>query len=434
MIFKAFKAMVDVHPGERIKTALMSLYFSLTIGLIYILKPIRGSLFLDQLGAQNLRYVYMGEGVALVFVAAAYVWLLKHIPRRQFFVFSLLFFASNLVIFRQLFQHNTPMISAVFYIWVAAFSITSVTQFWILANDAFKPAQAKRLFGLIISAGSLGGIICGFLTGWLARWIRTEDFLLIASGVVMLCALLVGTFWRKLETGHESQALIQQQDQALSGLGEFASKGSAYFFMLAGLVILAKMSSTIIDNQFSRMVELSVSGKEARTMFFANFMAWLNMVSLFCQFCLTGFFLKRLGLSGSLTLLPGGLLAAVSAAWAFPGIVSGIILKVFDGSMNYSIQQASKEMLFLPMSPKTRAKVKPVIDMLGFRAAKSLSGVYIALAAPLLGLADERLGILVLLLLPFWGALVWKISRVLAEQKHKKAGNISSDPGIGDTG
>ncbi len=409
--------MVDIRKGEGFKTAVLSLYFGLTIGLIYILKPIRSSLFLDQLGAENLRYVYMSEGVALIFVVAAYVWLLKHIPRRQFFTGALLFFASNMVMFRQLFLHNTPMISAIFYVWVSAFSITTVTQFWIMANDAFKPEVAKRLVGPIISACSFGGIVCGFLTGWLTKWVHTENFLLIAAAIVCLCAFLVGTFWNKIETDHNSDQLIEQQNKGITELASFTASKSSYFFLLAGLVIIAKMSSTIIDNQFNRIVEIGIAGKAARTMFLANFMAWMNMVSLVCQFCLTGFFLRRLGLTGSLSLLPAGLFAVVIGTVVHPGLAFGILLKVYDGSMNYSIQQASKEMLFLPMSAKVRSKVKPVIDMLGFRAAKSLSGVYIALAAPLLGLADEKLSVLVLLLLPVWAFLVWRLSIVLAKQK-----------------
>lgn len=415
-----FKSLFDIRPQERVKTAVMSAYFALTIGLIYILKPIRSSIFLDKLGAENLRYVYMGEGAALVAVVAAYIWLSKRLPRRAFFLTTLLFFASNLVLFRWFFLTKDAWVSAAFYIWVSAFSITATTQFWIIANDVFKAAAAKRLFGIVISAGSLGGIFFGFLTGWLSRWVEAENFLLIASGIVCLCAALVGYFWDILEHGKDAEPMLKEENKSLKKLETAAAGTTSYFLMLAGVVILAKMSSTIIDNQFNRLVEMGITGKAERTIFFANFMAWLNTASLFFQFCLTGLCLRKLGVNGSLALLPIGLLFFAGGTLIHPGIAFGVLLKIFDGSMSYSIQQAGKEMLFLPISDTVRRRIKPLIDMLGFRAAKTLSGFYIALMAPLFHIPDERLSVLIFSLIPIWLFLVWRLH--INAQKQKAAG------------
>lgn len=415
-----FKSLFDVRPHERLKTAVMSAYFSLTIGLIYILKPIRSSLFLDKLGADNLRYVYMGEGLALVAVVAAYIWLSKRLPRRSFFISTLLFFAANLAVFRGLFQTKEAWVSAAFYIWVSAFSITATTQFWLIANDVFKAAAAKRLFGPIISAGSLGGIFFGFLTGWLSHWVQTENFLLIGSGLLCACAMLIAIFWQKLEDSKHLEPLLAPEEKGLKKLESGKFGGTSYFLMLAGVVIIAKMSSTIIDNQFNRIVEMSITGKAARTIFLANFMAWMNTASLFFQFCLTGLCLRKLGVNGSLALLPVGLLFFAGGTLLYPGLVCGVILELFDGSMSYSIQQASKEMLFLPISDKVRLRIKPLIDMLGFRAAKTLSGFYIALMAPLFSIPTERLSILIFTLIPVWLFLVWRLH--VLDRKQKEAG------------
>jgi len=411
------RPLVDVHPGERLKTFLMFFYFFFTIALIYIVKPIRNSLFLGELGAQNLRYVYMGEGIFLILVVSAYVYFAKRIPKQIFLPSVLAFFMIHLVCFWFLFRLQIPYLSAFFYVWVASFSITMTTQFWILANDIFNPIEAKRLFGLIISGGSLGGIFGGILTQQAVRWVKTEDLLFVAAGILSVCILLTMTLWKVIP----STATSERHPPAGEKIGAESKggdkqdslaklfKGSSYLLMLASLVIIAKVSSTIVDNQFNRVVELSIVGTEARTGFFGGFMAGLNALSFFMQLVMTGIFLKYLGVGFSLWILPAGLFFFSGVSFVYPVLLTGLCFKLFDGSVNYSIQQASREVLYLPLLSSLRYRVKPVIDMLGFRLAKTLGGVFIAISAPLFGLADERLGVLVLILLPFWGVVVWRM-------------------------
>lgn len=412
----------QIRPAESFKTAAMFFYFFLTIALIYVLKPARNALFLEELGAKNLRYIYMGEGLFLAAIVSLYIWLARKVPRRLFFPGILLFCASNLAIFWFLFRSPLSYLSAYFYIWVSSFSITSTTQFWMLANDIFKPEEAKRLFGLIISGGSFGGVSGGLLTRQLLKFLKTEDLLLVAAGLIVACAFFLIGVLPKIYQGPETSFPPVHITKKTDGKIQDSKilLGSSYLIMLAMLVILPKMSSTIIDNQFSRMVELTYLGKEAKAAFFAGFLAWLNVASFLAQLLLTSLSLRFLGVSRSLFILPFGLVFFSGGTLVFPIITAALFLRIFDGSMNYSIQQASKEMLFLPLPASVRYKVKPIIDMLGFRFAKTLSGFYIALAAPLLGLADEKLGTLVLWLMPFWIFLVWKLrssAQILFEEK-----------------
>lgn len=434
--FLAFilRPVADIRQGERMKTAVMFFYFSLTIALIYILKPVRGALFLGELGAKNLRYVYMGEGIFLIFVVAAYVHLSKKLPRKIFFTSILLFFASNLVLFWFLFKLQTPYLSAVFYIWVASFSITSTTQFWILANDAFNPSEAKRLFGLIISGGSAGGILGGLMTSQAMRWLRAEDMMLVAAGVLVVCVFLIVSFWSKIPQRGGLDATTEKREDSKDAKKISTRKlftGSNYLIKLALVVVIAKMISTVIDNQFNRVVEMTIIGTQERTAFFAGFMAWLNVVSLLMQLFVTSICLRFLGVGFSLWILPVGIAIFSFGSLIYPALLAGLLLKVFDGSVNYSVQQASKEVLFLPLSSQLRYRVKPVIDMLGFRAAKSFAGVYIAIFAPLLGLHDERLGVLILVLIPFWLLLIWRMrsgySALLRRQLLSKKGTGRAD-------
>lgn len=396
----------DIRKGEGRKTLQMFLYFFLTIMVLYVLKPVRSSLFLEELGSRNLRYVYLGEGVFLLFLTWAYVQLAKRLPKRILFLSTLLFFISNLVIFWWLFHIRVPYLSALFYIWVACFSITSVTQFWTLANDIFDPLEAKRLFGVIISGGSAGGVLGGLFTNQAVQWMRTEDLLICSAFLLAGCVFLIIPV-----CGYLPPPSLKSAETESSGGRNSARKiffRSPYLWMIAGLVLLPKIASTVVDNQFNAAVEASLLGKEAKTAFFGGFSAGLNIVSFLMQLYATSLSLRFLGIGISLTLLPMGVGLASLVTFIYPVLWTATSLKVFDGSMNYSIQQASKELLYLPLSSEVRYRVKPVIDMLIYRISKTAGGLLIILLAPLFAVPNERVGVLVLFLIPFWILLVSK--------------------------
>ncbi len=397
---------IDIRPGEGKKTFLMFFYFFFTIAVLYVLKPVRSALFLEELGSENLRYVYLGEGLFLVFVTWVYVKLAKRLPKKRLFIGVLSVFISNLIIFWALFRMHIPYLSAFFYIWVACFSITSVTQFWTLANDLFDPLEAKRLFGFIISGGSAGGVLGGLLTNRAVRWMPTEELLLLSALLLGVCIWLIFLLWGYIPTS-SGPARTAKPIEAQSTRKIFFSM--PYLWMLAGVVLFAKMSSTIVDNQFNAIVEDHLIGKTARTAFFGAFSAWLNIISLLMQLGCTSLSLRFLGIGNSLTLLPAGLALGSLITFLYPILATGVFLKIFDGGMNYSIQQASKEVLYLPLSSGVRYRIKPVIDMLGYRLSKSLGGLLIILLAPLFSIPNDRIGILIVGLIPFWIFLVWKM-------------------------
>lgn len=398
------KSIFDIRAGERTKTLFMSGYFFLTIALVYILKPIRSSLFIEHLGAENLRYAYMAEGLFLVFVVACYIQISRMLPKKVFFPAILGFFASNLVLFWFLFEMKVPYLSGAFYVWVDSFTITITTQFWLLANSIFTTEQGKRLFGIIISAGSIGGIAGGFITSNAVRWIRTEDLLLVTAAVVVLCIILTlatealefKSSYDEFTAGHKDPEAPESGDSVFTIFFKHH-----YFVYLTLLVIVAKVASTVIDNQFTASVEQMIAGKEARTAFFGNFMGWLNFAAFMMQLFATGPLLKRFG-TNALWILPIGLAFFCFGGWLFPVFSMFVALRVFDGSVNYSVQQASKELLFLPIPASLRPRVKPVIDMLGFRLAKTIGGFYITGAAALFGIQNQNVGLLALGLVPFW--------------------------------
>lgn len=395
------KPFFDIRPGERMKTALMFLYFLLVIMTIYILKPIRNALFIDDFGADKIKYMNVAEGLFLILVVFVYSWIAKKLPHRLFDFMINLFLIFNLAFFWFFSRQPSVIVSGFFFLWQATFSVILTTQFWIFANDLFLSHEAKRLFGLIISGGSIGGILGGWLTKLLLQVMAIQHLFLVVSGILGACLFLSTILWRHAQI---KQTAPPDTDlfSALHAESKPSAKTFSYLMLVAALVVLAKMTSTIVENQFAGVVEQMIDGKQALASFYGGFYGWLNLFSFLMQFLMTATFLRRFGALGSVWILPTGLVLLSIWNLTTVSLVAAIFYRLYDGSMNYSIQQASKEILYLPLSSATRRQAKPWIDMLGFRGAKTLAGLYMIAGAFLFHLSARQMSWLVLALIPLW--------------------------------
>jgi len=394
------KPFFDIRPGERMKTLLMFLYFMLVIMTIYILKPLRNALFIDDFGADKMKYMNVAEGLFLVVVVWGYSWLGKKMPHRLFDAAMTLFLIFNLGFFWFFSNQESVFISAFFFLWQATFSVILTTQFWIFANDLYSQNEAKRLFGLIISGGSIGGILGGWATQALLQVTAIHNLFLVVSGILAACLFLSMILWKEVRQ-KQNVPFLETPTVPLPE-AQKPLRVTSYLLLVAGLVILAKMTSTIVENQFAGVVEQMVEGKQALASFYGGFYAWLNLLSFLMQFLMTATFLRRFGALGSIWILPVGL--AILSVWNLCAVslVAAVIYRLYDGSMNYSIQQASKEILYLPLSSAERRQAKPWIDMLGFRGAKTLAGLFMIAGTFLFQISAPQMGLLVLVLIPFW--------------------------------
>ncbi len=416
LVIRLLQPIVKIRREEWHKTILMFLCFSFAIATLYILKPVRSSLFLTIHGSENLRYAYVGEGIFLVFITSLYIKLSRWLKKKStLFSVTIGFFICTIIAFWALFKAGyVEWLSYFFYVWVAAYSITIVTQCWALANDIFNPQEAKRLFGFIISGGSLGGILGGLITNRFAEKIGTANLLLLGAFLLGCCLFFVHAILKHERVDAADKAAKKENPSSHTiFIGEKSTWSlffsSRYLLLIAAIVMIAKISSTIIDNQFNAVVENSILEKNARTAFFGGFMALLNGVSFLLQLVFSGYALRQFGVGISLLLLPIGLAFGATSTIFFPILQMAALTKIYDGSLNYSINQLGKEILYLPIPGWIRYRVKPLIDMLAYRVSKSLAGVLIILAAPLLGIPDEKLGVLVLFLVPLWILCVWGV-------------------------
>ncbi|HNV86424.1 MAG TPA: Npt1/Npt2 family nucleotide transporter [Candidatus Omnitrophota bacterium] len=397
---------VRIRKEEWPRTLLMFLYFFLTITSYYILKPVRDSAFIHEYGAENLPYAWLLTIVVLPLFVSAYVKFVDFLEKNVLLSSTLIFFIINLGVFWWFAHFQYRWLYAIFFIWVSIFSVMTVTQFWLYANDLFNPREAKRLYGFVGSGGILGGIAGGVITSQLAPVIGTRNLMLVAGFLLLFCVLLINAIWG-VERDRKSLPSSEREE---SGSGaKYGVRKSIrlifsrkYFLLLVGLICVTKVVSTLVDYQFKNIVQDVFTVLDLRTAFFGKFFAILNAFSFCVQFFLTSFVLRRFGVAVALLLLPVGLAFGSVAILANPFLWSAAFTMLYDGGMNYSLNQSTKEVLYLPVSREHRYRVKPFIDMFAYRIAKGIGSVLILLSVNFFHFNERSLSLVSLGLIVLW--------------------------------
>ncbi len=395
----------DIRPNERVRVGLLALYFFLVITSYYVIKPVRNSLFIQRLGADNLPYVYIAAAVLVGFLISFYSRFADRITRRALVMGTFAFLASNLVFFWWVLAGGGLFSSGAFYIWAKLYPLLLVSQFWLVANEFFTTPQAKRVFGVIGAGGIVGGIAGSGIAGGFATLVGSERLLLVSAGILGLCAVLLIVIDR-MTTPVAGASRVGRPTESTPGAWRLL-KESTHLRTIAYILGLTIIVSTIVDWQFSKAVELFILGEDAKTAFFGRFFVMLNAASVVIQFVLTSWVLRVFGVGIALLLLPVGLLTGSIGIIIHPGLWATAFAKGTEGALRYSLDQSTRELLFLPVPPDLKYRGKPLIDLVVYRGGTGIAGLVVLVANGAFGFGLREMSILAAAVVVVWlGATV----------------------------
>lgn len=407
---------VDVRPGEGPRVLRMFALLGLIIATNYVLKPVRSALFLSQFGSSLLPYVYILVAVVLGFVAAAFARFGPRADLPRFIVGLSCFFSFNLLLFWLAAVSGWRFTGFVFYVWVSIVIALLPSVFWLLANYIFYAHEGRRLFPVVMAGGLSGSILGGGATSLLVPVVGTTGMMLAAGALLLLIALLARvTASRERERMSERRADLRRQERSRTSPSDESPyrllARSRYLTMLAALVILTSLVSTLVDYQFNSVVEKSFATEDALTRFFGAFFAAINVLAFVLQLALAGRLLSRLGVGAGLMVLPLGLLTSSFSFVLFPSLVTAALLKTADDGLSNSMNRAGLEVLYLPLSLSVKNRLKIWIDLFVERVSRGLGGLIILGATAVGSLTAPELGYAVLVLLVPWILLVLSLRR-----------------------
>ncbi len=415
-LYWAVSKISNIKSGEETLAILFFSYFFLITAPFTIIKSLRNSIMLHSLGERGLPPAYLLTAILTGFVVAFHSKLQDKISKRSLITWTLIFFIITSLIFWLLLQKPSDWVPLIYWLWANILAVGLMTHFWISVNEAFNPREAKRLIGFFGSGGILGGISGGLLAKSLSHFIDPSHLLLFSSALLFGCILIVNTIFVFGKKKHASlkapeSSVIQEKSEKWGFRVCFNTvKNNSYLRLIACLVTATLVVSTLIDFQFNSVINTYVEGTEKLTAFFGLFNAGLMAFALLIQLLITSNLIKRFGIQLALLLYPAMLLGCSMGIAIFPALLFAIVIKGTDKSLSYSLNQSVREILYIPISPDFKDKVKVFIDMFLNRFAKGL-GAVILLILIYFRLGIQYVSLVSSIFIMAWIILNIKISR-----------------------
>ncbi|MGQ0656874.1 MAG: Npt1/Npt2 family nucleotide transporter [Chromatiales bacterium] len=394
------------RPDHVRRAVLLFANFLLIILAYYQIKPASRSLFVGYLGTDKLPYVWIGTAVVLGLIIGFYHRLVAQHSRLAVVLGSLVTFTVTLILFRYLFGIGGAAVAVAFYIFVDIFSVVIVEQFWSLTNTIYTTEAGKRWYGFVAAGGLVGGVLGGKVASGLLKHtgLTTEDLLLVAAGLLVVLffvnlAMSRLGIYRELpgDTGREAE--VGDWQLLLS---------SRYLLLIAAIILLSQLVEPIVEYQFLKSVELAYHDTDPRTAYLSDFFALLGTVAIAINLGITPLVHRYLGVMAGLVAQPL-MVSLFSIAYMMqPTLMVAGALKIGDRGLSYSINRASKELLYIPIDPVRTYQAKAWIDMFGYRLFKVIGSVLILALTQWfpLGISVVHLSYLTLAICAAWLAVL----------------------------
>ncbi len=351
--------------------------FFLLFASYFMLRPVRETMGLVG-GVDNIPWLFTATFVATLAFLPLFGWLASRVPRRLIQRWTYAFFALNLLVFALGFRFYPEHVglARTFYVWLSVFNFISISVAWSLLADLFAMRDAKRMFGLMASGASLGGLV-GPALGALVVGTIGHSGLILISAALLLLSIIAGErvqAWR--EGQPETNTASDERLRALGGspwAGAAAVLRSPYLLGIAAFVVLLACVSTFLYLEQARLVDLSFSDRTRQTQVFASIDVVVQTLAILTQIFFTGRLVERLGLRVLLVALP--LVVAAGFIWLAmaPVFAVFVVVMVIRRAGEYALVRPGREMLFTRISPEAKYKAKNFIDTTVYRGADAVS-------------------------------------------------------------
>ncbi|HET6397031.1 MAG TPA: MFS transporter [Pseudoxanthomonas sp.] len=366
-------------------------YFFCLLSGYYVLRPVR-----DAMGASSdveavfppgLIAFFAAHGIPLreltlqvlstcsfllILVAQPlYGALVSRFPRRVFLPVLFGFFILCVLGFHLLFDSGVAGRGLAFFLWVTVFNVFSVAVFWSFMADVFSHAEAKKYYGYIGAAGTVGAFTGPLITRVLAERIGLANLMLVSALFLAACLVCI---WRLRRWAVLREASVGRDNESamggdvLAGLKLIAREPLLRW--LAVLVFLGVGIGQLLYNQQAVIAREGFATAEARTAYYAGIDIAVNVLTLVVQLFATRWLLSRFGLAPVLLIPMAALLLGFAVLTVSPLPIMVGIVQVVTRSNEFSLMKPGRETIYTRVDRQWRYKAGAAIDTAFFRGGE----------------------------------------------------------------
>lgn len=361
------------------------MFFSLFLILMtaYFLKPAREILILTEETAEIRSYAVAMQAVLLIIFLPIYGKFSRKFSTANFmrvitilftFVLVLFYFAANLG------YH----ISVTFFIWLGVYSVIVIAHFWAFATDLFTREAGERLFVIIAFGGSIGAWVGSVISRVLVNYLSAHELILLSSATLALSMIPALYAVKTLPPECRLQEDVSKHEIKTSYMACFQIVLTRRFLlMIATFVILFNLINSTGEYLLSSTLERefaagTMSGKITLDkavyvgQFYSGFFSIVNLTGVLIQFFLVSRLIRHAGFSWAFALTPLVVFLGYSSLIFIPVLALLRLVKISENSLDYSLLNTTKQMLYLPLNRQEKYEARAAIDSFGQRVGDLL--------------------------------------------------------------
>jgi len=397
---------------EGLATLLFAIRIFLILLAYYLMKPVREELILGGDGSAELRsYALAAQATLLLVLVPFYSQMIKHLHGDRLFRVVTLFLAGNIAIFYVTAAAGVN-VGVAFFIWLGIFSVVQVSQFWTMVSDYHCVEKGTRLTTYIAIGGSLGAMIGAMIAKALYLELGAYNLMLVAVCMLIVTVLVPTAKVEKRKEVSEGESI----QHLLGGLKRVFGHG--YLRWIAASVVLLNLINSTGEFILADFVKGEMSGHEIGA-FYSSFYLYVNIATLILQAFVVRPLYRVIGVGGALMSLAVFNLLMYLSVFAFPVLAWFAIVKMADNSIDYSVANTTKQILFLPLDRFTRYEGMLAVNTFFTRFGDLIQGALIfvfisIMALPTLFLVGSNIALCLL-----WLLVTYNVSKRFNEWKHR---------------
>lgn len=334
-------------------------------------KTTRDTFFLSQHPASALPAVMIGAAVLSLAGALTFSWVMQRVGPARAVPLAYVLHASLFAGEWWFADEYAFVISVVVYLHMGALGPVVISGFWSLVNEQFDPHTAKQFVSRIAAAAAFGGVLGGVAA---ERVIATFELTMMLPALALV-SLIAGFLTTRVGRSSSPTPSKRPADMANPRSGS-----TRYLRALATLVVVTSTTAGLLDYAMKAEAAATLKNPTELGSFFALFHAGLSVAVFLLQTFLSSRSLQKLGIAGTIALLPGAVMVGGVLSVAVTRLWTVAMVNAFENVLRSSLYRSGYELLYTPVDKARKRALKTLIDV-GFDRLGDIAAAGFALAA-----------------------------------------------------
>ena len=387
---------VELRPGETAGVLAMFVSLFLILFTAYLLKPAREMLILTEGTAEIRSYAVALQALLLLVFIPLYGKFSRGFPSFRYMQIVTAVCVATLVAFAAAGMSGAS-VSVPYFVWLGAYSVLIIAQFWAYASELYSREAGERLFVIVALGASLGAWVGSAASRVMVEHLDAYGLMIAGAITLALSSIPASMASRSVpeeSRGEQNIAASDTQPSIFAGFQLVLSR--RYLMLMAAFVIMINLVNTTGEYLLAAILEaMYAEGAQAGTIdvdkgtyvgrFYGGFFFVVNLLGVLIQFFLVSRLIRFAGFSFAFLLTPLVVFLGYASLALLPVIGWFRYFKMAENSMDYSLQNTARQMLYLPLGRQEKYEARAVIDSFGQRLGDLMQAGLIFVGLHLMG-------------------------------------------------